>query len=228
MLATSILIILGCGVWLYWQRNTVQVRVSQPFFLLLVLLGCLMSSLTIAAMAAQDDSDGDDPSWACMAMPWLYSVGFCITFGTLFAKIRRVYKIFSAPPPSSSLSVRSGDTIRYQPVTLGETLLCIGVVLVLDMIILIAWTIIDPLVWKREVVQVDRFGDPIESEGRCTCDSWVIFASTLAALHFGLLVIACYMCYVARNIPSKFSEHKYVTIAMISNLQIFVVGGEFL
>ena len=43
-------------------------------------------------------------------------------------------------------------------------------------------------------------------------------------LHLMLLLVASYLCYVTRNIPTKFSEGKYVAIAMLSNLQIFVVG----
>jgi hypothetical protein len=223
MFASNVVVISICGLWLYWQRQSSQVRVSQPYFLLLVLFGCLISSSTIIAMALQDDTDGEPPL-ACMAMPWLYSVGFSITFGTLFAKIRRVYKLFTAPPVSSSSSAMSGSSRRGGSVTLLDTILCIGVVLLVDVVILICWSVIDPLYWEREVIREDQFGDPLESQGYCTCDSWEIFASIIAFFHFGLLAVACYMCYVARNIPSKYSEHKFVTIAMISNFQIFVVG----
>lgn len=53
-----------CSLWLVWQRNTAQVRVSQPSFLFLVLIGCLISSATILAMAQEDDGQGPVP--ACM------------------------------------------------------------------------------------------------------------------------------------------------------------------
>jgi hypothetical protein len=81
MFGFNLLVILICAVWLYWKRETPQVQVSSPIFLLLVLLGCLISSSTIIAMAQEDA--GDDPVPACMAVPWLYSVGFSVTFGTL-------------------------------------------------------------------------------------------------------------------------------------------------
>jgi hypothetical protein len=68
-------VIIACGVWLILYRGTNQVAVSQPFFLVLVLIGCLISSSTIIAMAQEDD-DGHEPENACMAIPWLYSVGF--------------------------------------------------------------------------------------------------------------------------------------------------------
>ena len=223
MLASIFLIILACGVWLYWQRRSLEVRVSQPQLLALVLFGCFLSSCTILAMvAAQDDTYGN-PTIACMTIPWLYSVGFSITFGTLFGKIRRVYKLFTLPASSSS-SVMSGSGRRNSDSF--QVILSIGGVLMVDVGILIVWSVIDPLEWEREVIREDQFGDSLESVGYCTCDSKLIFPSIIAMFHFGLMAVACYMCYVARNIPSMFSEHKYVTIATISNLQIFLVGGE--
>jgi gamma-aminobutyric acid type B receptor len=230
MLVINIMVIVYSSEWLCWHWTTAPVRVSQPCFLLLVLFGCLISSFAIVPMALQEDTNGE-PEAACMAMPWLYSVGFSITFGTLFAKIRRVYKLFAGGLPSSSRSTSSnagGVSYRRNYFPVADTLCCVGSVLLVDVIILVCWTKIDPLKWERVVIREDQFGDPLESRGVCTSDSWEVFALIIALFHFGLMAVACYMCYVARNIPSKFSEHKFVTIAMISNLQIFVVGGKSL
>lgn len=60
-----------CGLWLLWQKDSPQVRVSQPSFLVLVLLGCLISSSTILVMGQEDGGDG--PVHACMAIPVSYS-----------------------------------------------------------------------------------------------------------------------------------------------------------
>lgn len=227
MFGINVLVSLVCGLWIIWKRESPQVRRSQPFFLLLVLVGCLISTSTILAMAQEDEGDG--PVLACSFIPWLYSVGFSVTFGTLFGKIRRVYKIFTQEYAAQyvSDSIRSGSTSsRRDPLTVKDALFFVGSVLVIDIIILILWTTIDPLEWKRKVILEDKFGYPLSSEGYCTSSSWKIFSSIIGALHVGLLVVACYMCYAARNIPTKYSEHKYVSIAMLSNLQIFVVGGE--
>ena len=239
MLGINVLLIFGCAGWLFWQRKSTQVKVSQPFFLVMVLFGCMVSSSSIIAMAQEDEGYGPVP--ACMAIPWLYSVGFSITFGTLFAKIRRVYVIF-----------KSAADMRRHAVTVQETLGVIGVVLLIDVIILIIWTVVDPLEWSRTVISADQFGDPLESEGFCSSEHWAVFAGVIAALHLLLLAVACCLCYVSRRIPTKvrylflcpyaqvsvctaqltnlyqqstqFSEGKYVSIAMISNLQIFIVG----
>ena len=214
MLAMNVITIAICATWLYWKRDTFQVRVSQPSFLLLVLVGCLISSCTIIVLAQEDAEDG--PVRACLAIPWLYSMGFSVTFGTLFAKIRRVYHIFK--------SARDGVATRNNVISVKETLAVIGTVLLVDVSILVVWSVVDPLHWSREVTSSDKFGTPLESQGRCVSDYWLLFAGAIALLHLALMAVACYLCYVARDIPTQFSEGKYVSIAMISNLQIFVIG----
>ncbi|EJK49773.1 hypothetical protein THAOC_31318 [Thalassiosira oceanica] len=109
------LAVLVCASWIYWQRNTQQVKVWQPFFLYLVLLGCLVSSSSIIP-AVQQSSEGNGNVPACMVFPWLFSVGFSITFGSLFAKIRRVYILFKA-----------AVTMNRVTVTVKETFLICGI-----------------------------------------------------------------------------------------------------
>jgi hypothetical protein len=212
MLSINCLTILGFSAWLYYQRQSPEVRLAQPFFLSLILFGCLISSSTIAAMTQGDDGSYEETP-ACMLIPWLYSVGFSITFGTLFAKIRRVYLLF-----------KSAAEMRKNKVTFKETAMVTAAVLLLDIIILSVWTIVDPLKWERKVLRADKFGDPLESEGHCTSQHWEWWIGTISVLHLALLGVACYMCYVSRDISTKFSEGKYVSVAMFSNLQIFVVG----
>lgn len=101
---------------------------------------------------------------------------------------------------------------RKNRVTFKETLSVIGFVLLVDVFILTVWTVVDPLEWQRTVIAADQFGAPLESEGFCRSDHWEIFAGVIAGLHLLLMGTACYMCYVARNIPSKFAESKYLSI----------------
>lgn len=214
MFGFNCVVVVGCGIWLFLKQDTRQVKVMQPFFLALVLLGCLISSSTILALAAE--SSGDGPVRGCMAIPWLYSLGFSITFGTLFAKIRRIFRIISGR--------RSAVEMKRVPVTSMETLGVIGLVLLIDVAILAAWTVVSPLEWTREVLLQDTFGESLSSVGYCASEDWIVFASLIAALHLILLFVACYFCYKCRNVSTQFSESKYLALAMVSNLQIYAVG----
>jgi hypothetical protein len=53
-------------------------------------------------------------------------------------------------------------------VSVRDTFKDIGVVLLMDVIILILWSVLDPLQWQRVVIQEDVFGDALESQGYCT------------------------------------------------------------
>jgi gamma-aminobutyric acid type B receptor len=172
-----------------------------------------------------EEDEGDGPVHACMAIPWLYSVGFSITFGTLFAKIRRVYGIFAEAHRSAAM--RDVNSTRRAYTSYQDTVSTIGKVLLLDVVILVLWTSAYPLHWKRDIIRQDQFGFTLESQGNCTSENWRPFLGALVALHITLCIIACYMCYVSRNIPSRYSEHKYLTIAMVSNLQVFAIGGMY-
>jgi len=81
------------------------------------------------------------------AIPWLYSVGFSVTFGTLLSKIRRVHLIFKNAVPREAKSSRDTETnprkTRFG--TFQDTLIIIGAVLLVDVTILTCWTAIDPL-----------------------------------------------------------------------------------
>lgn len=89
MIGINFMTVTICGIWMYMYRHTVQVSVAQPLFLGLVLLGCLISTSTIFVLGVEDEGDG--PVRACMAIPWLYSVGFSVTFGKFCCYIKQEY-----------------------------------------------------------------------------------------------------------------------------------------
>lgn len=223
MIGINFTVVAICAIWLACFRNATPVKVAQPLFLALVLVGCVVSTSTIFAMAQEDagaEIADDNPYGhgeadlpACMAIPWLYSVGFSITFGSLFAKIRRVHLLFNA-----------AATMQRVTVSPQETFLIVGGVLLIDVSILTIWTLVDPLEWFRQPLVTDQFGYPLSSEGYCRSDHFAVFASLISLFHFSIMGVACWMCYLSRDIPTRFSEGKYLTVAMISNMQIFVVA----
>jgi len=203
--------VLFCGAWLFQHRSEARVRMAQPFFLALILFGCLISSSTILAFMQQAGTGRSHQ--LCMLIPWLYSVGFSVTFGTLFTKIYRVHKVY-----------RSAMRMRRVQVTLLSAVRWIALVLCIDMAILIVWQVYDPMEWTRNVVNSDKNGYVLESVGVCHSDGWVWFAGAIAAFHFVLVSKAAYIGFQTRNVPNNLSGARGVSIAMVSNFQIFLVG----
>jgi len=186
-----------------------------------VLLGCVVSTSTIVFMVQEHEGTG--PVVACAFIPWFYSIGFSITFGTLFAKILRVHRLF-----------KSAAQLQRITITVRSTVLNICAITSVDVIICLVWTIFDPMHWTRQVLSVDKFGIPLESQGYCTSTHWKAYTYTIVGWHFLLLGMALYLCYASRNISARFAEAKPLAVVMISQFQIFlisipvliIVGGE--
>ena len=94
----------------------------------------------------------------------------------------------------------------------------------LDCILLGIWTAKDPLQWKRTALQVDVFSHTLVSAGQCEADSSGTYLAVIGTLHAVVLAYACYVCYNTRTDKTETSEGKYVALAMVSNLQVFVLG----
>ena len=206
-----VIVILIMFCWLHRNKDTAQVKSYQPFFLKLVLVGSLISSSAIIVIGIE--SETHVPSFVCMLGPWLYSIGFSIVFGTLFAKLRRVHLIFQ----KSSRMLRISITIK-------ETLIKIGIILLVDILLLTVWSIVDPMHWVRHVTIEDKYGDPLSSQAGCTCNKPWIWLALLGALHLSLLVMSSYMCYEARNISTRYSEAKYLRTTIFLNTEIYMIG----
>ncbi|KAL7539042.1 hypothetical protein ACHAXR_008995 [Thalassiosira sp. AJA248-18] len=200
-----------CAVWVHWKRSNMRVEVSQPFFLNLILLGCVISSTSIIPLIQQ--SNGDGPVPGCSVFPWLYCVGFSVTFGTLFAKIYRVYKLFRA----SAQAVRISVTKRF-------TLITIVSITSVDVGICTIWTVVDRPQWTRVVTYADQFGEALNSVGFCTSIHWKAFVSIITSWHLILLLVSCHLCYKTRNISSQFVESKSLMLALVSHLQIYMIS----
>ena len=99
---------------------------------------------------------------------------------------------------------------------------------ILDGGVLIAWGQTNPLVYKRIVIATDGKGRPTSSYGTCMPrdDDGTLwpFIAALAGVHALLLIYGAWISYRCRNIVSAFSESKWIAIALVGNLQIFIIG----
>jgi len=204
-----------CGLWVFLHRKEKIVKNTQPLFLYILLFGCMLSSSTIIPMG-QENTDGKDLSGvntACAIFPWLYSIGFCVTFGSLFAKILRVYKIFQNASQMKRVTVSIMGMLKY-----------VLIFIVVDSLILCIWTVQDPFKWVRTTISSDVKGYVLSSAGGCESESAGSFLGAIACLHIFLMLYASWLCYASRGISTEFNQSKYVAMAMASNLQVFLLG----
>jgi simple sugar transport system substrate-binding protein len=215
--------------WTWYHREKWVVKVSQPHLLGMVILGCFMSSLSIMFMGVQtgyrqdQDSATGEPTdrentdisrvdASCMTWPWLYGLGFVITFSSLFAKIQRVKLIYLA-----------GLQMRRKTIEFKDVAYIVAFMFVIETAILLSWQIASPLRWEREV-RTEEDGFPVESVGSCTSDDGWHYFLALVLFHVACLFCALVLCFQTKDINSDFAESSYISLAVIFMFQVLVLA----
>jgi hypothetical protein len=198
-------------VFVFINRNRHVIKVMQPVFLLTICLGVTIMASAMIPMGIDDGLVSDrGVDIVCMSIPWLLSTGFTLAFSALFSKLYRINKLFMSSARLRWIVVRSQDVLR--PFIL---------LFVLNVGLLIAWTVTDPLEWQRFSID----GQDWDTYGKCVGGiTSTIFVSLIAGIDFIALIMMCVQAYQARNISGEFSEAKYIGIAVYSWLQTCLIG----
>jgi len=148
-----------------------------------------------------------------MAAPWLFTVGFTLIFAALFSKVWRLNKLVAS-------------ATRFRRVTIGilDVIIPFAMLLALNCILMLVWTLVDPMYYER----AQRCGsDETTSFGSCRLgktDVSLAMVVSVMVVDFSALLLANFQSYKARHIKTDFNESGHVGIAMLSILQIFLVG----
>jgi hypothetical protein len=220
----SMLIALWWLLWTIYYRNKDVVRIAQPIFLCQLIVGAFIISTAVISMSMQETTVANQHGLdvACMATPWLLSIGFVTAFSALFSKTWRLNKLF-----------RSGQGFRRVQVKARDVILPFLVLSFLNITILIVWTVVAPMTWTRRwTASVDMYGRQIESYGSCYGGqddrAQYAFLGLILLINIAALVVALYQSYRARNLPTDFNESYYVSVATFSLLESLMLGGPLL
>jgi len=190
-------------VWTQLNSSSRTVRASQPIFLHFVGFGTILMGSSIIPLSFDEEIASEDGcDLACVAFPWLLSIGWCISISALFTKTHRVNKIFHNP------------NFRRVKVTVMDVLPPMIGCLSVNIIVLLVWSILSPLEWNRETLQEDAFGRAKETRGQCQSENSLVYIILLGVINFGVLIYAIYEAYVARKISTEFAESEYIARAM--------------
>jgi len=215
----NVVLSVSCAIWTLIYRNTKIVYAAQAPFLLLICLGCAISSG--ALLFLQFDDNPDHPlststsclDFSCTAGLWFYGVGFCLTASALRAKLVRAKR----------LTVDVARNGKRTPPKIYRFLWIVARTLMIEVILLTVWTVVDAPSWNRYCIENTTgvctsigscSGDPIVSLGFFLC---------LSILHISYLIYLLFISYQVRFVPQEFAEHKWVTAASISSLEVHIL-----
>jgi len=214
IIALTSLFFLG---WTCVNRSVRVIQAAQPGFLALVAFGVLIMGFSIVPLSFDDSSPDYTQEMGdlrCMTVPWLLFIGFTLIFAALFAKLWRINRLFQ----SSS---------RFQRVTLKikDVMIPMAALLTANAAALTWWTFTDPLKYRRaDLPGTDAWNRVIGTWGGCMSEDALPYALVLIFLNVGVMILASWQAYRARNIESEFAELKYVAMTLISMLQVSLIG----
>eukprot|EP00466_Bigelowiella_natans_P006971 jgi/Bigna1/130136/aug1.10_g4844 len=214
MFGINVALALAFGGWTFWTRKTKVVMASQPEFLYIVCLGCVISSVSILLISFDDrDYSKEHLDSLCQATVWFYGIGFTLSVTALMAKTLRSKRIM--------LDGLKKKKSKLGKATVLEFIGFMGKCLLVELIFLSIWTAISPLTWQR-TCRKDSDEEFCTSIGHCASTDAIPFLAIMLFAHLVALIYQCYLCYRVRHVPAEFSEHKWITAATISSIEILL------
>jgi len=207
-----------CLLWTIWFRSNRVVIAAQPLFLFVLLAGIVLLSSSMVPLSFDDKGDPTSMSKTravgiCMSVPWLAFSGFAVIFSALFSKTWRVNRLFQRGNPMVRKKVSAADV-------LGPFV----VIFTANVVVLLCWTLIDPLEYTRLPGDgTDFWNREIESYGSCRSNEKALpFLIPLAFINFSVLSISCWQAFEARGLESEFAESRYIGMAVGVLFQAFL------
>lgn len=222
----ALALLCGCWTCIYW--NAPIVKAGQPIFLLLICFGTVVSTFAIVPLShdggrsggSSDDDVGVASHASCRSIAPVFSVGFCITFASLFAKQFRVWWVFRRAAKMKRVANKKDQT--------RCAVLCIvGGVVGLNALLLILWDALAPLQWVVTPLQRDEFDVVTSSVVRCGADNTELgnaLGSVVLAFLFALILLGNAISCKTKHLPSQYQESKWIGYSMISTFQMFAIG----
>mmetsp|Transcript_6401 Transcript_6401/g.16219 ORF Transcript_6401/g.16219 Transcript_6401/m.16219 type:complete len:961 (-) Transcript_6401:1939-4821(-) len=213
-MAVSIIFAIAFAAWTKMNRISRVVRASQPFFLYLISVGCIIFSLAIVPLQYDTSfADVEACSKACISTAWLVSLGFSCIYSALYAKTYRINKVMEHAKHYKRITV-----------SLKSTLVPVGIIISANLVLLASMTVINAPQYEIFVVQTDRFEQPIETYGSCVWEESVAFIAPLTALNIGVVLLALYEAWKSRFLATEFAESQHIGRAVIGTLIVAGIG----
>jgi ABC-type branched-subunit amino acid transport system substrate-binding protein len=200
-----------CG-WMQWHREADPIRAAQPFFVWMLAIGVILMATSLIPQAALPVSS--IPDAACMISPWFLSVGYCVAFAALFSKLMRINTIDTSSKRLARVAIQPQHALKP-----------FALLITLNLIILIAWTVVSPLEYKETSSgDIDEYGRTLSYSYSCTSDNAIWFRVCIGFLDVMALLYAAYQGYRASFVKMAYNESKYILVALIISSQSFFIG----
>ena len=211
-----------CLGFIYRYRQHIIVSVGQPFFLGLVCIGVIFSSiglyLSAVVEAGVPTRDEGREDMVCVAQSWFYAMGSITVYMALVCKLWRVFRL-----------TRSFQRRKIKAKHAVAPLVFMAVA---SVAVLIAWTIVDPPTWEQHAFSIsgiegDEIGATFTIQTIGFCDTGVSFSYSLTGLTALAVLSALIMAWKTRNIREDLTDSRRIFQTLLCHFLLFlvVIGG---
>ncbi|XP_066931876.1 gamma-aminobutyric acid type B receptor subunit 2-like [Clytia hemisphaerica] len=208
-------------LFLNWSyRHKRVIKMSSPKVNNLIILGCISCYLSIIFFGLDSRfTSKDNSNTMCTATISSLSIGFTLSFGGLFSKTWRVYRIFAAARTNSRIAVR--DVQLY---------IMIVVLLSIDISILLCFITFNPFhlegfqLSQKFYPQEDRM--EIQIHQLCSCSNQTAFVATLVSFKVLLLIFGLFMAWETRHVHIPvLNDSKHIGLAVYFVAFVSTIGA---
>ncbi|KAK7094949.1 hypothetical protein V1264_006423 [Littorina saxatilis] len=209
----------ACLIFNYRNRQRRCVALSQPNINGLTVVGCMLCLSCIFLIGL--DGKFVTPTvypFVCQVRAWVLSVGFTLSYGSMFSKIWTVHQMTTA---------RKKD---HKGVQIWELYTVLGVLLLLDVAVLVAWQILDPLKRDLETFAMEEPTDTDEDIQlrpqleHCISDNLSVWLGVLFGYKGILLIFGIFLAYETRSVKLKqVNDSRFVGMSIYNVVVLCVI-----
>ncbi|XP_072015945.1 gamma-aminobutyric acid type B receptor subunit 1-like [Amphiura filiformis] len=197
-------------------RKQKFVKLSSPNLNNLIILGSVLVYISIF-IGGIDSNLVTHESFgvSCQLRVWFLSVGFVVAFGSMFSKTWRVHKVAAFKTPKRMI------------ITDNQLFLMVLVLVLVDIFLLMLWSIIDPL-----VVMVQELPEKEDANQRivpyfeyCSSEFYIYWMVPLFGYKIILLVFGAFLAWEVRKVKvSALNDSKLIGISVYNVVVLCTIG----
>lgn len=198
-----------------------MVKASQPNFLVVFLVGIVMSTSAVYTLGVDFAYDVEGLNSFvpvdyvfCQLNFWLISLGSTISATALIAKLYRINVLFNNP--------------KMKRVSISDRQMLLGILacVLLNIALLLLLTVINPVAYQRLNTEEDDFGRAVKSYGFCggKVNSSIPSVVVLFVLYFLWNTAGAIIAFKTRKVSTDFQEAKWIYIGLLCQLQLVILG----
>ncbi|KAK3728690.1 hypothetical protein RRG08_041874 [Elysia crispata] len=217
--AVGILAGLLCLLFNYSNRHRQCVAFSQPAINNLTVLGCMLclGCIVLLGLDGKFVTEHQYPV-VCQVRAWLLSLGFTLSYGSMFSKIWTVHQMTTS---------RKKDRTGVQ---VWELFVVLGMLVVLDIGVLTAWQVLDPLQRRLETfsrIQPTNTDEDIELRPQlelCHSENITVWLGVVFGYKGILLIFGIFLAYETRSVKLKqVNDSRFVGMSIYNVVVLCVI-----